>query len=33
MIMDKILNETSHFCRGRSGMEIEIEHGEYEDVE
>ena len=32
MLLDKIFGTTDHFCRGR-GMEIEIEHDKFEDVE
>jgi hypothetical protein len=31
-MIDKIITPVDHWCRGK-GCQIELEHGEYEDIE
>ena len=31
MLLDTLTDSVNHFCRGKNGMQIELEYGEFED--
>ena len=33
MILDTLVDTVNHFCRGKGGMQIEIEYDEFEDCD
>ena len=32
MILDSLIDTVNHFCKGKCGMQIEIEYDEFEDA-